>query len=246
MFAGEIFDKKNEIVFINKKLSMKKIYQIGFIACMLVLVGIILSSCGQNPTIKTITIVNGDTTISEGEFNEKEFAEMGKHIDNSMTEEGDGSEKRIKKILISNENEENKANSESTNNNDQEDREVQITRNENGTETRIIVKKGEENNPKETKKIVQKEIRIVSEVKENNSLNLNISIKNTTATITVETNSKAALNISVLNEKGKQVFYDTQKTGGKYNKEIPLGKKGTYFLNLIQNKKSTTEKIIIE
>ena len=88
---------------------MKKFYQISFIACMLLLVGIIVSSCGQNPTIKTITIVNGDTTISEGEFNEKEFAEMGKHIEISMTEDSDGSEKRIKKILIHDENEENKA-----------------------------------------------------------------------------------------------------------------------------------------
>ena len=94
--------------------------------------------------------------------------------------------------------------------------------------------------------IVKKEIGTVSEAKGNNTLNLNISIKNTTATIIVETNSKEALNINVLNENGKQIFYDTQKTGGKYNKEIPLGKKGTYFLNLIQNKKSTTEKIIIE
>ena len=225
---------------------MKKFYQISFIACMLLLVGIIVSSCGQNPTIKTITIVNGDTTISEGEFNEKEFAEMGKHIEISMTEDSDGSEKRIKKILIHDENEENKARIESTNKNDQEERKVQVTRNENGTETRIIVKKVEENNPKETRKIVKKETGIVSEVKENNSLNLNISIKSTTATITVETNSKEALNISILNENGKQIFYDTQKTGGKYNKEIPLGKKGTYVLNLIQNKNSATEKIIIE
>ena len=225
---------------------MKKFYQISFIACMLLLVGIIVSSCGQNPTIKTITIVNGDTTISKGEFNEKEFAEMGKHIEISMTEDSDGSEKRIKKILIHDENEENKARIESTNKNDQEERKVQVTRNENGTETRIIVKKVEENNPKETRKIVKKETGIVSEVKENNSLNLNISIKNTTARITVETISREALNISVLNENGKQIFYDTQKIGGKYNKEIPLGKKGTYFLNLIQNKNSTTEKIIIE
>ena len=171
---------------------------------------------------------------------------MGKHIEISMTEDSDGSEKRIKKILIHDENEENKARIESTNKNDQEERKVQVTRNENGTETRIIVKKVEENNPKETRKIVKKETGIVSEVKENNSLNLNISIKSTTATITVETNSREALNISILNENGKQIFYDTQKIGGKYNKEIPLGKKGTYFLNLIQNKNSTTEKIIIE
>ena len=112
---------------------MKNIYQIGFTVSMLLL-SIIVSSCGQNPKIKTITIVNGDTTISEGEFNEKEFAEMGKHIEISMTGDGDGSEKRIKKILISNENEENKANSESTNNNDQEEREVQVKKNENGME----------------------------------------------------------------------------------------------------------------
>ena len=54
------------------------------------------------------------------------------------------------------------------------------------------------------------------------------------------------MNVSVLDENGKQVFYDTQKVGGKYSKEIPLGKKGTYFLNFIQNKASTTEKIIVE
>ena len=49
----------------------------------------------------------------------------------------------------------------------------------------------------------------------------------------------------ILDENGKQVHYDTQKAGGNYLKEIKLEKKGTYFLNIIQNKQSTTDKIII-
>ena len=81
---------------------------------------------------------------------------------------------------------------------------------------------------------------------ENKSVSININVKGTSAKIDVETGSKEPLNVSILDENGKQVFYDSQKAGGKYSKEIPLEKKGTYFLNLIQNKVSTTEKIIVE
>jgi hypothetical protein len=80
---------------------------------------------------------------------------------------------------------------------------------------------------------------------EEESINLNLNINGNAAKIEAETGSKDPLHISILDENGKQFFYETHKNGGKYSKEIKL-EKGIYFLNLIQNKKSTTDKIIIK
>jgi len=62
----------------------------------------------------------------------------------------------------------------------------------------------------------------------------------------IESEKADALNIVVMDENGKQVFYESQKQGDKYKKEIKLGKKGVYFLSIIQNKKVLNERIVLE
>lgn len=232
---------------------MYKIYPSSLLSLMIVL-GISSASCGQNAKVKTITIINGDTTITEKNMDEKELADIDKQIRIMIQEDGDSSSKKIvKKIIINNDKDDDgKAMAYAYSTDDDKDQDVEVTTDENGKETKIIIKHddkndaAEKNDPKEKKTVIRKSISTTNDKKENESLNVNIRIKNTTAMLEVESNSKEPLNVSILDENGKQVFYDSQKIGNKYSKDIPLGKKGTYFLNLIQDKKSTTEKIIVE
>jgi hypothetical protein len=214
---------------------------------MLAVIAITGAACGQNPKVKTITIINGDTTISEKEIGDKDIAEIEKQITMIINEDGDSSGKKTIKKIIVNGDEKKECNAlayaYSIGDNDGEN--VEVTTDENGKETRIIIKKGDGDRKKnaEEKTVIKREMNSESkESKERMSLNINVT-KNI-AKVEIETGSKEPLNISVLDENGKQVFYDTQKTGDKYSKEIKL-EKGTYFLNVIQNKKSTSDKIVI-
>lgn len=216
---------------------MNKNYTPYFMSAMLVM-SLATVSYAQNPKVKTITIINGDTTITESNLNEKE-------IQVSINDGDDSSKKIVKKIIINDEKHDGDAMAYAYAIGD-EGEDVQVSTSEDGKETKIVIKKGDGKDSKDKAKVVKKEVKFDGSSKEKNSLNLNINVKNTTAKIEVETSSKEPLNISILDENGKQVFYESQKTGGKYSKEIPLGKKGTYFLNLIQNKTSNFEKIIVE
>ncbi|HEY0031515.1 MAG TPA: T9SS type A sorting domain-containing protein [Bacteroidia bacterium] len=220
---------------------MKKNYITSMLS-LAVLLSLGTMSCAQNPKVKTITIINGDTTITEKEFTEKEFtekefADRDRKMNVRIAEDGDSTEKIVKKVMI-NEGKEGDGFAYAYDVDDAGERDHDIER----TETKIVIKGG--GDVKRERTVVRKSM--TDDGKEKESLSVNIIIKNTTATLEVETSSKEPLNVSILDENGKQVFYDTQKTGMKYSKDIPLGKKGTYFLNLIQNKKSTTEKIIIK
>lgn len=211
------------------------------------------SAFAQKTKVKTVTIINGDTTISEKNFDEKELAQIEKEINIEINGDGDSvhSKKIVKKIIINDDKDvkdgETMAYAYSVG--DGKDDDVQVATDNDGNETKIIIKKGKEtkdgSDSNEKKTIIKKSINSSDESKKEN-LKLKIMVKNTTAKVEVETGSKEPLNISVLDENGKQVFYDTQKSGEKYSKEIPLEKKGTYFLNIIQNKKITNEKIVIE
>ena len=216
---------------------MNKNYTPYFMSAMLVM-SLATVSYAQNPKVKTITIINGDTTITESNLNEKE-------IQVSINDGDDSSKKIVKKIIINDEKHDGDAMAYAYAIGD-EGEDVQVSTSEDGKETKIVIKKGDGKDSKDKAKVVKKEVKVDGSSKEKNSLNLNINVKNTTAKIEVETSSKEPLNISILDENGKQVFYESQKTGGKYSKEVALEKKGTYFLNLIQNKTSTTEKIIVE
>jgi hypothetical protein len=137
---------------------------------------------------------------------------------------------------------------------DANDQDIEVTTDDKGTQTKIIIRKDAKDGKgdkgdkgdKGERKVIRKTIRVNDGKDEKEHLNLNINVKNTNAKLEIETGSSSPLNISILDENGKQVFYDSQKNGSKYSKDIPLGKKGTYFLNLIQDKKSTSEKIIVE
>jgi hypothetical protein len=166
-----------------------------------------------------------------------------------ITEDGDKSEKVIKKKIIINEGDEKRpdamAYAYSIGEGDGED--IEITTDENGKETRIIIKKEGENGPAvRERKVISRNSGANERIeKEKVKMKLNIKVEKNLARLEVETGSKDPLNVSLLDENGKQVFYETQKDGSKFTKEIKL-EKGTYFLSLIQNKKSTSEKIIIE
>jgi hypothetical protein len=221
------------------------------IPALLIFVALTGSACGQNAKIKTITITNGDTTISEKEIGDNDIADIEKNITMVINEDGDNSNKKVvkKKIIVNdNKQEEGDALAYAYSFGDDKDQDVEITTNENKNETRIIIKKSgdEEGESKEKKTVIKKSTTPINDKKEKEKLNLNINIKNTVAKVDIETMDKEPINIAVLDENGKQVFYDTAKNGGKYSKEINLEKKGTYFLNIIHNKKSTTETINIK
>lgn len=223
---------------------MNKNYTTLFMIGLLVL-SIAIASQAQTKKTKTVTIINGDTTISESNMDEKEMKKMDKQIQVTMNDGADSEKKVVKKIIIHDEKNDGDAMAYAYAMGEEDDN-VQVTTSDDGKETKIIIKKGDGKESTEKTKVVKKEMKAEGVSKEKSTLNMNISIKNTTAKVDIETSSKEPMNLSILDENGKQVFYDSQKEGGKYSKEISLGKKGTYFLNFIQNKSSKTEKIIVE
>ncbi len=205
---------------------------------------------GQNK-IKTITIINGDTTISESAASEKDVQQMEKDMNISIND--DGKQKTIVKKIIIKTDGNDSAEAMAYSMSDGKDDDVIVTTGEDGTQTKIIINKDDDDKTgsKDKKVIMKKSAPVIvmndaDDKAKKEKLSISIRLKNTTATVEVASSSKAPLNISILDENGKQVFYDSQKEGGNYKKEIPLKNKGTYFLNLIQDKKSSTEKIVVE
>ena len=220
------------------------------IAAMIAAIAITGSACGQHSKVKTITIVNGDTTISESETDGKALSELEKEMNISIS--GAGNQKTVtKKVIITGDDEKTtEARAYAYSFGDDAERDIEVITNGDESDTKIIIKKekkepGEKEEATERKTIVKKEVRKDGDSSETTTLNMNISVKNTTAKVEVQSNSKAPINISILDENGKQVFYDSPKSGGNYSREVPLGKKGTYFLSLIQDKKVSTEKIVV-
>jgi len=210
---------------------MKKTYNKIVSGMALLAIAITGIACGQNAKVKTITIVNGDTTISEKIIGDKEIAEIEKQITMVIsTDENSKDKKVIKKIIINSDDNKKDELAFAFSMNDEKDGEVEININEDGKE----------------KKVIKKTLTSSINSSEKENVNLNISVKKGVIKLEYETTSKEAINVSILDESGKQIFYDTQKTGSKYSKEIKLEKKGTYFLNIIQNKKTTSDKIIVE
>lgn len=206
---------------------MKKLYNKIIPGMAIIAITVTGIACGQNAKVKTITIVNGDTTISEKIIGDKEIAEIEKQITMVVsTDENSKDKKVIKKIIINSDDTKKDELAFAFSMNDKKDGEIELDIKEDGKEKKVI------------KKIVSSS--------ESENINLNLDVKKGTVKIDFETSSKEPINVSILDETGKQVFYDTQKTGNKYSKEIKLEKKGTYFLNIIQNKKTTSDKIIVE
>jgi len=203
-------------------------------------------ACGQNAKVKTITIINGDTTISEKEIGDADIADIEKQITMVINDGDTTGKKVVKKIIINGDDrKDGDAMAYAYSMTDGKDDDVEITTDENGKETRIIIKKDDkEKGGDKQKKTVISRSASSSDERGKASMKLNISVSNSMAKVEAESSSKEPLNVSILDENGKQVFYDSQKGGGKYSKEIKL-EKGTYFLSLVQDKKSTTDKIVI-
>jgi hypothetical protein len=205
-------------------------------------------ACGQTAKVKTITIINGDTTISEKEIGDTDISDIEKHITMVINEDSDHVHNKTitKKIIINDEkNSDDDAFAYAYSTGENKDQDVEITTDENKNETKIIIKKGDGAKGGDDKKTVVRKSAPPTEDKKE-KLNISINVKNTIAKVKIETSGKDPINVTVLDENGKQVFYDSAKEGGKYSKDINLEKKGTYFLNIIRNKKSTTEKIEIK
>jgi hypothetical protein len=225
---------------------MKSAYKQAMTA--LTVIALTGAACGQNAKVKTITIINGDTTVSEKEPGDPEIADIEKQITMMISDDGDPSQKKvIKKIIINGDG----SGKEDTfayayGMSDQKGEDVEITTDDNDKETKIIIKKGGKKKADDKKENTTIS-RSVTSSSENGkeSMSLNVKVTNNVAKVEVESGSREPLNISILDENGKQVFYESQKTGGKYSKEIKL-EKGTYFMNVVQNKKSTTDKIVIQ
>ncbi len=206
-------------------------------------IAIVLTACGQNNAkVKTITIVNGDTTISEKIIGDKEIAEIEKQITMIVTSDSTNGKKMVKKIVI-NGDDKNSASLAYSFSND-ENAEMEINADEKGNKTKIVITTDEKDD--NGKKIIKKSTSKSSTKDENELVDLNINVKNNVLKVDFTSASKEPINVSIMDENAKQVFYETQKSGNKFSKEIKLDKKGIYFLNIVQNKKITTEKIIVE
>lgn len=218
------------------------------ISAMLIIMTFTGLACGQNAKVKTVTIINGDTTISEEVIGEKKITEFEKHITTTTDDDKNDAGKKVirKKIIVSDDKAEKDAFAHAYSFGDDKDQDVEIITDENGNETKIIIKRKDEEKGEIKEKTGRTErSRTRNSNNEKEKMNIDIDIKNTTAKVNIEASGNEPINISILDENGKQIFYDSQKSGGKYSKDINLEKKGTYFLNIIRNKKSTTEKIII-
>jgi len=158
------------------------------------------TACGPKTKVKTIAIVNGDTTMNEETVLEGAFSTS-----------------------------------------------------DNVAEVKIVTSDDVDSIADEATK-ERREKRIVKKIEgasgENDlplkNININVDTKTQVLKLDLESENADALNIIVMDEAGKQVFYDTQKKGDKYKKEIKLNKKGIYFLSIIQNKKILNERIVLE
>ncbi len=228
---------------------MKNLYNRTIAASLVVAIAITGVACGQNAKVKTITIVNGDTTISEKTIGKDEIAEIEKQITMVVSEDGKAGDKKIVKKIIINGDEKNteEAMAFAYSINDSNNEDIEVTTDENGnTTTKVIVKEGgKEGEATSEKKVVKKTVVINDGKTEKEDLNVNINVKKNVVKIDMASSSKEPINVSILDENGKQIYYDSQKEGGNYSKEIKLEKKGTYFLNIIHNKQNTSEKIVI-
>lgn len=231
---------RNLTILINTKTKEVKMnFLQKKVAVLVILIAMTNFTYAQGTKIKAIMIVNGDTTTNEEILDEK----LAMENDDSVS-----AKKIIKKIIIDDEKimtddvfayayniGENDGNSE-----------IEIVTNEKDEETKVIIKNHKKNGSVEEKSEKNRAYSVSKNIENSReNLKIKINVEEMQVKFDIETNSTEPLNVSILNEDGKQVFYDSQKNGNKYNKEIKLEKKGTYFLNLIQNKKSTTEKIVI-
>jgi len=225
---------------------------------------VISTTYGQKTKIKTITIVDGDTTVNEETISEADFA---------WDEKSDKSKKvKVMKFISSDDSTSGASEMEMIiDDNDKKGKAVtktvivmddggkvitnDIEKNisyvieidDNGKKTKKVWTEAETVNGNDKKKVVKMcgptEVENIPVFK---NINLNVDTKTLKIKLDIESEKSDAINVVVMDELGKQVFYDSQKDGTKYKKEIKLEKKGVYFLSIIQNKKVMNERIVME
>jgi len=204
---------------------------------------------GQKTKVRTITIVNGDTTVNES-IDDMDIAKLQKEMSIMIDDDSAGGKKMMKKIVIKGDGDDTSTMAYAYGFGDDKDTDIDMSTGEDGS-TKIVIHKGKDGKGDDKKGNAQRSStfsssRSSSGNSEKERLNVNIQVEKNVAKIAVESGSSSPMNVSILDENGKQVFYDSQKNGSSYKKEIPLDKKGTYFMNIIQDKRSTTDKIVVD
>jgi hypothetical protein len=90
-------------------------------------------ACGQNAKVKTITIVNGDTTINEEVIDDKKIGQFEKHITTVIEEDDAEPGKKVikKKVIINDDSNEKEAFAYAYSTGDEKDEDLEITTGEN-------------------------------------------------------------------------------------------------------------------
>ena len=143
---------------------MNKKYIIAYISTMLVLF-ITIGSDAQGTKTKTLTIVNGDTTITESNLDKKEVAKMEKEVEIIINDDGKEEKKIVKKITIKDDKKEGETMAYAYAIGDDGD-DVEIATSEDGKEMNAVVKAGEAKDSKE--KNIIKTIILKEKIKQKN------------------------------------------------------------------------------
>jgi hypothetical protein len=196
---------------------------------MLFIAAIAMSSVvrAQN-TVRTITIVNGDTTLSETIVGDKEASDIA------------GKRRPEEKVIVRKKTEGDGAVA------DRGKEELRI-------EKRITIIENEKERMEDVRSDRRKDDRIVEVEREMSSdrkadgkgLKISVEVKDRTLKLSIESSDKEPVYISLLDSQGKQILYEVQKDNSNYSKEQKL-EKGSYFLNVIKDKKTSQEKIEIQ
>src|ERR1700749_3872641 len=78
---------------------MNKVYSISMLS-LIAAFGLTTPTFAQHTKVKTITIVNGDTSISEKNIDDKELADLDKQITMEFNDDGKSGKKIVKSITI--------------------------------------------------------------------------------------------------------------------------------------------------
>jgi hypothetical protein len=206
---------------------MKSIY-IKSIPFMIAAATLVTNAGAQTKT-KTITIIDGDTTITEKEL-DHDIIIITENTDK------DGKVSRKKTVVRDAEPRED-AVAYSYRSGREEDIEI---RTNNGREDKVIIRKEKGAHDRSDMEMLRAERAL-----DKSGLNVQLNVEKDVMKLEVESSGKEPVHISLLDENGKQILYETQKDGKKYSKEMKLNK-GAYFLNVIHNQNTTTDKIIIK
>ena len=176
------------------------------------------SMTAQNTSLRTITIVNGDTTITENSLPVQPGARERQVVREERRKDKEVEGRKEKEI-----------HTYSYSYDFRDDKSA------DGAQKEMIIDHNPRNGSPKTP-----QIRKAGTI----STSFSLQVKDETLNLDADTGSEP-LTISVLDRNGKQILLESNQSGGKYHKEIRL-EKGTYFLSLIHGNKSESETIEID